>query len=294
MTKCLCFHFTVSLIKDKNSPSPPKKEEVAYRSPSMDSGSNSSSSYTLDTIETPYDNDEDMNCDADNCDDDIVAEEENKAEINNDVLMSENCDDDIVAEEEKKAEINNNVLMSENCDDDIVAEEENKAEINNNVLMSENCDDDIVAEEEKKAEINNNVLMNENCDASVNAATTMYRFAPLLDHSNTDDCVLVSLSDEVSVHEYFTTNGNYMFCFSIIANNLNILLRFGYFYPGRGIFVFCAYKEADALSSLKLVFINANLDSYSSIAWKYFLSLSYPSAIQKVNIEVIMYFICLM
>ena len=246
MTKCLCFHFTVSLIKDKNSPSPPKKEEVAYRSPSMDSGSNSSSSYTLDTIETPYDNDEDMNCDADNCDDDIVAEEENKAEINNDVLMSENCDDDIVADEEKKAEINNNVLM------------------------------------------------NENCDASVNAATTMYRFAPLLDHSNTDDCVLVSLSDEVSVHEYFTTNGNYIFCFSIIANNLNILLRFGYFYPGRGIFVFCAYKEADALSSLKLVFINANLDSYSSIAWKYFLSLSYPSAIQKVNIEVIMYFICLM
>jgi hypothetical protein len=211
------------MVKDKDSPGPPKIEDDEESSPLMNSEADSSGSDTLDTTDSLVDKSADVDED-----------------LNNDTYK--NNIDDIVADDKKQTEINNNVMMSNHCDDDDIA------------------------------------------------ATKMYKLEPIIVREKAKDCSLISLSDEVFVHDHFTTNENYQFCFTVIADKLNVFLKIGDFYPDRGIFVYGAYTEAGALSSLKLVFINENLDTYSSISWKYFLNLRYPSATQTVIKQVNMLF----
>lgn len=215
------FTFHHSLVKDKHSPSPPKKEEVEDRSPSLDSGANSSDSGTLDTIQSA-DGDEDLYNDTE-----------------------KNTEDDIVDEE-----------IISGVDNDSVE----KAESSNIVVMSDNCDDDVVAGAKK------------------------YEYEPIVVQAKAEDCLLIPLGNGVFVYNLFTTIENYQLCFLVRNDKSNLLL--GDFYPDRGIFVYGAYIEADALSSLRLFFINENLDSFTSISWKYFLKKQYPSATMQVKKKV--------
>ena len=164
-------------------------------------------------------------------------------------------------------------------------------DINNDIkTMSNNLADDNVSDDKKYSGINNNVIISNNCDDGVTAATKMYELEPIIVHVKAKDCSFIPLGDDVFVHENFTSIENYQFCFKISAEKLNVLLKIGHFYPDRGIFVYCAYTEADSLSSLRLVFIAANLDKFSSISWKYFLTKKYPSASHEVKMEVNIYF----
>ena len=150
--------------------------------------------------------------------------------------------------------------------------------------------DDNVSDDKKYSGINNNVIISNNCDDGVTAATKMYELEPIIVHVKAKDCSFIPLGDDVFVHENFTSIENYQFCFKLSAEKLNVFLKIGHFYPDRGIFVYCAYTEADSLSSLRLVFITANLDKFSSISWKYFLTKKYPSASHEVKMEVNIYF----
>lgn len=171
-------------------------------------------------------------------------------------------------------------LVYDNADDDMDLNDN----INNDIAtMSNNLGDDNVADDKKNPEINNNVIISNNCDDGVTAATKMYELEPITVHVKAKDCSFIPLGDEVFVYNNFTSLENYQFCFKISADKWNVFLKIGHFYPGRGIFVYCAYTEADALSSLRLVFISTNLDKYSSISWKYFLTLKYSSASQEVK-----------
>jgi hypothetical protein len=175
--------------------------------------------------------------------------------------------------------------------DTIDSDMDSNDDLNNDIaLMSNNLGDDNVSDDKKHSEINNNVIISNNYDDGVTAATKMYELEPTIVHVTARDCSFIPLGDDVYVHEKFTSIENYQFCFKISADKFNVYLKIGHFYPDRGIFVYCAYTEADSLSSLRLVFITANLDKYSSISWKYFLTKKYPSASHEVKMEVNIYF----
>jgi len=143
-------------------------------------------------------------------------------------------------------------------------------------------DEDVNAEEfisgkKQKTENSNEVMMIAKSD---DAGTKKYELEPVVVQAEAKDN-WISLGDEIFVANLFTIIENYQLCFLVRADKLNVLLNIGYIYPDRGIFVYGAYIEADGLSSLRLVFIEEDLRSFSSISWKYFLKKSYPPATQK-------------
>lgn len=174
-------------------------------------------------------------------------------------------------------------LVHNNADDDM---DMNDNISNDIATMSNSLGDDNVADDKKYSKINNNVIISNNCDDGVTAATKMYELEPIIVHVKAKDCSFIPLGDEVFVHDYFSSIENYQFCFKISADKLNVFLKIGHVYPDQGIFAYCAYTEADLLSSLRLVFITTTLEKYSSISWKYFLNKKYPSASQEVKMEV--------
>ena len=146
-------------------------------------------------------------------------------------------------------------------------------------------DEDVNAEEfisgkKLKTENSNEVMM---IGKSDDAGTKKYELEPVVVQAEAKDN-WISLGDEIFVANLFTIIENYQLCFLVRDDKSNLLL--GDFYPDRGIFVYGAYIEADALSSLRLFFINENLDSFTSISWKYFLKKQYPSATMQVKKKV--------
>lgn len=243
----LSFHYPYSLVEDKKRPSPIKIEENEETSPPE---ANSPSSYTLDTIDsienTNPDDNNGLNNDIDN---------------NNNATISNSSGHDNVADD------NNNLNNG-------IADDNNN--LNNDIDNNNN-----VSDGEKNTADNNN----DNYDNN-DAATKMYELEPITVHEMVKDCASISLGDGVFVQGSLASIENYRYCLLISADEMNVFLKIGYFYPDRGIFVYGAYTEADALSSLKLVFIKNNLGAYTSISWKYFLNKRYSPATQKVKEEV--------
>jgi hypothetical protein len=157
-------------------------------------------------------------------------------------------------------------------------------ESSNNVIMSDNCDDGIIAEQ-KRTELVSGVVNDsvENTENSI-IMSHMYEFEPCASDDQEIDYLSVPLDEEVFVSKSFQTNEDNQFCFNFSNKKLNVILSCGDFYPSRGIFAFAVYKSTQ-LSTIRFVFINEKLDKFSSITWKYFLSLGIV-ATQRVKSEV--------
>lgn len=238
------FSLHYSLVKDKNSPNPPQKEEVEETS----ALENTESSNDPEAKDNPVNSE--SNSPTSNTLDTIDSQDENY-----------NNDEDIYDDTDKNTENKNNGKMSDKCDDDVVAKDSISGVANDAVENTESSSD-------------------------VVAGTKTFVLEPVDVKAEAKDHVLIPLGDEVFVDDPFADTENYKFCFCVRADKLNVYLTFGYVYPDRGMFAYGAYIEADALSSLKLVFFDGNLTSFRSITWKYFTSKGYPSATQQYRQKV--------